>query len=196
MSTDLGRVRILGAEAIGQPGQRRFRLFAQNTRAIAAVMWMEKEQLISLSVALDRFLTLLTAGQVLRIEVQAGGWRSPNTMPTDFPTTPAYEFQVGQIKLDYDERNRVFLLSAVPMEVVMELGEEPQILLREEDAVEVAFTQQQAQDLSITISAVVSGGRPICPLCRTPLDGGPHACVKQNGHREILHIEREEEDEE
>ena len=196
MSTDLGRVRILGAEAIGQPGQRRFRLFAQNTRAIAAIMWMEKEQLTSLSVALDRFLALLTAGQVLRIEVQAGGWRSPNALPTDFPATPAHEFQVGQIKLDYDERNRLFSLSAVPMQIMMEQGEEPQVFLREEDAVEVAFTQQQAQDLSITISAVVSGGRPVCPLCRTPLDGGPHACVKQNGHREILHIEREEEDEE
>ena len=43
---------------------------------------------------------------------------------------------------------------------------------------------------------VLPAGRPICPLCHTPLDGGPHACVKQNGHREIMQIIEEAEGEE
>jgi hypothetical protein len=29
-----------------------------------------------------------------------------------------------------------------------------------------------------------------------PLDGGPHACVKQNGHHEIVQIVEAEDDEE
>ncbi|MDQ2903995.1 MAG: DUF3090 family protein, partial [Chloroflexota bacterium] len=70
MSTDLGIVELLGAEAVGQPGQRRFRLFARSSRG-TAVMWMEKEQLSTLSVAVDRLLAHITEGQVLRVEAQA-----------------------------------------------------------------------------------------------------------------------------
>lgn len=195
MSVDLGTVSILGAEAVGQPGQRRFRLFVRNARG-SAVMWMEKEQLNSLALTIDRFLAQLTEGQVLRIEAQAGGFHSSSTMPADFPTVPDYELQVGRFILGYDEPHKTFLLSAVPMEVRMELGQEPELLLREEDAVTFGFTQHQAQNLTITVTSVVSGGRPVCPLCRTPLDGGPHACVKQNGHREILQIQRDQDDDE
>jgi len=36
----------------------------------------------------------------------------------------------------------------------------------------------------------------VCPLCQTPLDGGPHACVKQNGHHEIVQIVEAEDEEE
>lgn len=195
MSEDLGPVRVIGAEAVGQPGQRRFRLFVRNARD-AAVMWMEKEQMNNLSLALDRFLAQLTAGQVLRIEARAGGFRSLSTMPVDFPITPGYEFQVGRFILSYDESNGMLLLSAVPLEIILESGQEPQVAMRDDEAITFQFTQQQAQELTITITAVVSGGRPVCPLCRTPLDGGPHACVKQNGHREILQIERGVDDDE
>lgn len=195
MSEDLGLVRVIGAEAVGQPGQRRFRLFVRNARN-SAVMWMEKEQLNNLSLALDRFLAQLTAGQVLRIEARAGGFRSPSAMPADFPVTPRYEFQVGRFILSYDESNRMLLLSAIPLEIILESGQEPQVMMRDDEMITFQFTQQQAQELAITITSVVSGGRPVCPLCRTPLDGGPHACVKQNGHREILQIERGIDDEE
>ena len=39
MSIELGRVDVLGADAIGQPGQRRFCLFARSWRG-SALMWM------------------------------------------------------------------------------------------------------------------------------------------------------------
>lgn len=189
MSVDLGIVRTLGAEAVGQPGQRRFRLFVRNERG-SAVMWMEKEQLSSLALTIDRFLAQLTKGQVLRIEAQAGGFHASSTLPANFPSVPDHELQVGRFILGYDETKKMFLLSAVPMDVVMEPGQEPELILREEEAVSFSFTRQLAQNLTITVTSVVSGGRPVCPLCHTPLDGGPHACVQQNGHREILQIQR------
>ena len=40
MSVELGSVRVLGADAVGQPGQRRFRLFVQTARG-SAIMWMQ-----------------------------------------------------------------------------------------------------------------------------------------------------------
>lgn len=195
MSKDLGHIRVLGADAVGQPGQRRFRLFIQTARE-AAVMWMEKEQLNSLSVMIDRVLAQVTEGQVLRVEARADAGDEPGSIPADFPKSPDYEFQVGQMKLSFDERDGLFGLEVTPLGIIMSQGMEPQLIMREEDAISFAFTQQDARQLSSAITAVVTSGRPVCPLCHTPLDGGPHACVKQNGHREILHIEEREEEEE
>ncbi len=193
MSRDFGIVEVLGAEAVGQPGQRRFRIFVQAEHN-SALIWMEKEQLNSLSLALDRFLAQVTEGQVLRTEAQSGSRPIAAGMPSDFPTQPTYEFQVGQIKINYDERSTQFLLNAIPLQIVME-RDEPQVFMDEEQAISFLFTHRQAQHLSSTIAQVVTSGRPVCPLCRTPLDGGPHACIKQNGHREIVQIAEDDEDE-
>lgn len=193
MSRDLGLVRVLGADAVGQPGQRRFRIFAQNAQA-SVVMWIEKQDLNSLSLALDRFLALITEGQFLRVEARAGEQPTSQGMPTDFPAHPTYDFQVGEMKLNYDAEDKLFLLNVTPLEIVMEFGREPRVELREDDIVSFGFTQQTAQDLSTAISQVVSAGRPVCPLCGTPLDEGPHACVKQNGHHQIILVEGEEEE--
>jgi len=196
MITELGRVDIVGAEAIGQPGQRRFRLFAL-VRDVSLAIWMEKEHLNSLSFALDRILAQLTEGRILRIEAQAEPLLPPKGAPDDFPYTPNFEFQVGQLRISYDERRNLLVLISVPLEIMMEQGQEPQVILQEEDTLSFRFTMRQAQELSNTIMVLVAGGRPVCPLCRTPLDGGPHACIKQNGHRELVQeLEEEAEDEE
>src|SRR5438876_10436099 len=154
MSVDLGPIDVLGADAVGQPGQRRFRLFAQNARG-SAVVWMEKEQLNSLSLAIDRFLALITEGQILRTEAVAGRQPLPPGMPAGFPQQPTYDLQVGQIRLNYDERREVFLLNVVPLEILMERGQEPQLVLREDQSLAFLFTQQQAQRLSSAIAILV-----------------------------------------
>lgn len=194
MSTDLGPVRLLGAEAVGQPGQRRFRLFAL-AGATSVVMWMEKEQLNNLSIALDRILAQLTEGRILRTEAQAALPPRPEAMPPGFPQKPDFEFQVGQLRISYEEDRNLLVLISVPLEILMERGRDPQVIIREDEAVSLRFTMQQAQELTSTINILVSSGRPVCPLCHTPLDGGPHACVKQNGHREFVQeLDEEEED--
>ncbi len=193
MSRELGPVSVLGADAVGQPGQRRFRLFARSTRG-SVIMWMEKGQLNNLSLALDRFLAQLTEGQVLRVEARAGSQPAPEGMPDDFPLPATYDFQVGEMKLGYDERHDTFVLSATPLDIVLGPDERPQLLMREEDAVSFSFTRDDARQLTRLISAVVSRGRPVCPLCGAPLEDGPHACLKQNGHLEIIRIEGEDEE--
>lgn len=186
MSTDLGPVEVLGAEAIGQPGQRRFRLFARSRRG-SAIMRMEKEQVHQLSIIIDQFLAQLTQGQILRTEAQAGGLQKTRTsMPVNFPRSPDHDFQVAELRLNYEEERAMFLLVAIPLEIIMEPGEEPVAQIHEEDAVSFLFTQQQAQELTSTIAVIVPAGRPVCPLCGIPLDGNPHACTRQNGHHEIL----------
>jgi uncharacterized repeat protein (TIGR03847 family) len=195
MITELGPVEILGTEAIGQPGQRRFRLFAL-VRDISVAMWMEKEQLSNLSLALDRILAQLTEGGMLRIEAQAEPQPTLIGAPASFPQKPSFEFQVGQLRISYDERRNLLVLIGVPLEVVIERGQEPQVILREEDTLSFNFTLLQAQELSRAITVLVTSGRPVCPLCGTPLDGGPHACIRQNGHREFIQVLEEEDTDE
>ncbi len=182
-------------EAIGQPGQRRFRLFAL-VRDISVAMWMEKEQLSNLSLALDRILAQLTEGGMLRIEAQAEPQPTLVGAPASFPQKPSFEFQVGQLRISYDERSNLLVLIGVPLEVVIERGQEPQVILREEDTLSFNFTLLQAQELSRAITVLVTSGRPVCPLCGTPLDGGPHACIRQNGHREFIQVLEEEDTDE
>ena len=187
MSKDLGPIEIVGAEAIGQPGQRRFRLFAM-IHNISVALWMEKEQLNNLSVALDRIIAQLTEGRILRTEAQASPPLAfPRGAPANFPANPEFEFQVGQLRISYDERRNLLVLTSVPLGIVMEPGQEPQVILRDADTLSFRFTLHQAKELASSITSLISsGGRPICPLCKAPLDGGPHACVKQNGHQELV----------
>ncbi len=211
MRMNLGPVDLLGADAVGEPGQRRFRLFARSRRA-SMLIWIEKEQLSNLALELDRLLAQLTEGRILRTIAEApeAGKAAINRpfvgMPANFPKSPDYELQASgpsgqaiQMILSYDEGRDLIELLAVPVDIILQADQEPQAVIREDDAVSLLFTQLQAYELSSTITTLVSSGRPVCPLCHTPLDGGPHACVRQNGHREIViasYDEGEEDEEE
>ena len=51
-----GPVIFVGAEAVGIPGQRRFRLKAMAEDGRSAMLWLEKEQLIALGDAIETVL--------------------------------------------------------------------------------------------------------------------------------------------
>jgi hypothetical protein len=193
MRVDLGPVTVLGADVITQTDPPQFRLFAQS-HVGSVVMWLEKEQMDGLSAALDRSLVLLTEVQVLRTEVQVSGRQTPQGLPANFPRSPDYECQVGQMRLTFYEHDSSFLLNIVPLEVSIEQKREPQVYLHKEDTLLLTFTQRQAQNLSSSIRNIISVGDPICPFCRKTLERQPHTCVKQNGHKAIIHI-LEDEDE-
>jgi uncharacterized repeat protein (TIGR03847 family) len=179
---DFGRAELLDAEAIGQPGNRRFRIFARGSRGRTASLWMEREQLEALALALDRLLAQVSGRIVLRPEAQAAP-APPSGAPSDFPEHADVEFQVGQLQIGYDEEDDVLLLRAAPLEVIERDGE-----LEVEEEVEpqfgVTLTQAQATRLSAHIGGVLSGGRPRCPLCGRPMEPA-HVCEKQNGYHPI-----------
>jgi uncharacterized repeat protein (TIGR03847 family) len=190
---DLGAAEVLGAEAIGQPGQRRFRLFAR-TKAYSVIFWIEKEQLLNLSLVIDRILAQASEGRILRVEARAEARQIVSAdLPDDFPMPSDYDFQVGQLRLNYDSERATFVLAAVPFEVAENESGELQPYLQSDDALSLQFTMEQARDLSSRITFLVSNGRPVCPLCHAPLNGGPHTCPKQNGHREVIREEDEHE---
>ena len=57
-SNEFTRLTSLGSEAIGEPGNRTFRILADSDRSSAS-LWIEKEQLYQLAMAIHRLVTVL-----------------------------------------------------------------------------------------------------------------------------------------
>lgn len=178
---DFGRPDLLDAEALGQPGQRRFRVFARRDERTAS-LWMEREQMEALSLAIDQLLATVSEAPVLRPEAQTEIPKPPGA-PDDFPTDPDVEFQVAQLKLGYDEDDDAIVLFAAPLVLVEQDGE---VTAEEDPAPQFVahLTRGQATRLSGHITGALAGGRPRCPLCGQPLEPG-HVCVKQNGYHPV-----------
>ena len=163
---DFGLVDALDAEAIGQPGQRTFRLRARAGNRYAA-LWMEKESVA----ALGRSFSALLAERSTRrgqpaAEVEAVG---------NFPQTAQVDLQVARLGLDWDGDLEHVIIVADDAAAV-ESGETP--------AFRMAITRSQALHAVTQFHDLVNAGRPLCPLCHEPLDfpDQPHFCPRTNGH--------------
>ena len=162
MGNDAQRVR---AEAIGDPGQRRFRLMAV-VDGETAIIWMEKQQLQALGMALEQLLDDLS---------DRGPELDTASVPVDFNTESRRQFRAGRMELGYDDRRDRLVI------VAHDINEDPD----EGDAAPAfgcRITREQARELSADSAAVVSAGRPRCTMCGAPMGPGPHVCPQQNGH--------------
>lgn len=178
---DFGRVELLDAESIGEPGNRRFRIFARSPRGTAS-LWIERDQLDVLSIAIDKILAQISGGEVLRPEAMASVPIPPGA-PTNFPDTPDVEFQVLSMQIGYDPDQDMILLRAAPLELIEQDGE---VIVREdpEPLFSGFMTRAQATRLSSHIIGIMASGRPRCPFCQNPMEPG-HICAKQNGYHPI-----------
>jgi uncharacterized repeat protein (TIGR03847 family) len=180
---DFGLVDAVDAEAIGPPGQRTFRLRARRGDGYAA-LWMEKEQLL----ALGRTFSQLLAERSRRRGQPVG---EPEVVG-NFPQHADVDFQIARLGLDFDQEQEHLIVLADDG-VALERGDTP--------AFRMAISRAQAVPLIRLIETVVSAGRPVCPLCKQPLDdpGRPHFCPPTNGHSkdlEIPSLDEEDEDDE
>ena len=163
---DLGLAEVLEAEAIGPPGQRRFRL-----RVIAgdqtASIWCEKTQVSALADAIQQILA--------RHRRPSDGRRPAPRELSGFPLNPTHEFLAGQIALGFDQDADVITLFATDVEAT---GTNPLPTLR------VDLDRSAARFFTVQAEETVAGGRPTCPLCQQPVEGAEHLCPRQNGHAE------------
>src|SRR5690606_15964456 len=97
---DFGEALSVDAEAIGQPGQRRFRLLVRSTTQTAAI-WMEKQQLQGIGEWFQEMVTKLD---------EESGDDIPDVEPTPFGAIFDVELQVLQVALGYQEDRGLFLL--------------------------------------------------------------------------------------
>lgn len=169
---DFGIVDAVDAEAIGEPGQRTFRLRARAGLNYAA-LWMEKEQLATLGRAISQVLAERSP--------QRGQPRGTATPLGTFIEHPEVDLQVVRLGLDFDaDTDRLALLA--DDQAGLERGDTPTFRLEIEHA--------DALQLVRVISDIVAAGRPLCLLCGRPTDvaGQPHFCPGSNGHSKELPI--------
>jgi uncharacterized repeat protein (TIGR03847 family) len=156
---DAERVQI---EAIGEPGERRFRLLAIVNGQTYAV-WMEKQQVYALGLALEQMLERLAdVGPTL---ASAAGL-------AEFDRETRKQFRVGRMELGYDDDADRLVI------VAHDINSEEE----SDAAFACRLTREQARDLSAEAAVVVAAGRPRCTMCGEPMGPGPHVCPQQNGH--------------
>jgi uncharacterized repeat protein (TIGR03847 family) len=173
MAIEFGLARFVDAETFGDPGQRTFRLRMAADSGETARLWMEKQQLIALSMAMGQALS-----QLRHVEATGGVPQFP------FPESPDHEFKVGRMAVGLDASDRTIVFFAHD---IADDDEEGEPLLR------VRFSPDQCAGLRRQLDDIVSRGRPVCPLCSMAMDPDGHSCVRANGHSNQPLPEPEEE---
>lgn len=166
----------LQAQALGEPGHRTFRLLIESDDGRAAALWVEKEQLQALGLAVEQLLA--------EFQGKPGGRPPRQPAPDTFPPNPTVDFKVGRLALGQDESE----LESGPRYVLLAYDLEGSGSDEEEPTTPATLaaraTREQLRALSQNIAEVVAAGRPRCPLCGEPMDSAdkPHGCVRTNGH--------------
>lgn len=169
--TDFKPVSRITIGTVGPPGQRIFLLQAsQGTETIT--LKLEKEQARILASSTIELLEELDQ-KYPRTHSKIDEPLSSDLMLRD---TLEPEFVVGQIGLGYDQDEDFIVL--VVQEIEMEETPEPA-------TARFWATRAQMKALSDHTMEVVNQGRPICPLCNSPIDPDGHFCPKSNGHEKV-----------
>lgn len=176
----------LKVEAIGEPGERRFRLLAV-VDSETYIIWMEKQQLQALGLALEQMLEQLP---------DRGPEPTGAASVVEFDTNSRRQFRAGRMELGYDDRQDRIVIVAHDVNDVADSGS-----IGGEAAEVVAdfgcrLTREQAREMSADSAAVVAAGRTRCTMCGAPMGPGTHACPQQNGHFPYAFADTEATDEE
>ncbi len=174
-------------EALGEPGQRTFRLLVEDV-AGSAMIWLEKEQLFQLAMAITRLQAILPssgdAPSPSSPSPSTGeGWGEGDTSSPSPLTgegwgegdgSPYLEFTVGKMVLGHEGNSDRFVIDAYDAGI------------EESDDVGPTVRLWGVRDQLSTFAAealkVCAAGRPICPLCSEPMDATGHKCARVNGH--------------
>ena len=171
------------AGTVGEPGSRSFFLQARSGRRVTSVS-LEKEQVALLAERLEELLDEI-------VRRTGGSPAVPAAVPVDLADNEPLEqpileeFRVGSLALAWDEPHGKIVIEAGAITE----DENPAEPLSDDqtaeapDALRVRLTGGQARAFAARAQAVVSAGRPPCPLCDLPLEPEGHVCPRQNGYR-------------
>jgi uncharacterized repeat protein (TIGR03847 family) len=174
VTVDFNVARAIDAQAFGQPGERTFRVRIVGDEAQTASLWMEKEQMQALSLALKQMLS--------QLEYDA---EPPAADAGEFPVVADHDFRIGRMGMGFNAPDRTVIL------YTYEIGVEDE----DDPTLRVRLTQEQCASLGVQLDAIIAGGRPLCPLCGMPVEPGGHACIRSNGHSKQPIPDEESDDE-
>lgn len=168
------------AGTVGEPGERAFFLQVKEGNRLASVL-LEKEQVAALAENLDQLLD-----EVVR---RSGGTAAVPALPPDdlADTEPLEspidsEFRVGTMTLAWDGEDRLVVIEAFAADEPATPDTDDE-LPPDRAVLVVRLSGPSARAFVQRAQAVVSAGRPPCPLCSLPLDPEGHICPRQNGYR-------------
>lgn len=155
----------LSAVAMGVPGKRTFFLIMGQKEEWVRV-WLEKEQLEALYLAIDQFLFTLSQENI-KISRKAGGTLLPDYVPSGLPSA---ELEIDQITLGYDHERATlnFLVHAVGPQKV------------DQAVLYCRATLTQLEKLVDQAKSISAAGRPRCVICGRPIDPTGHICPNSN----------------
>jgi uncharacterized repeat protein (TIGR03847 family) len=154
-------------EALGEPGHRRFRLLAY-VRGETHILWMEKQQVQALGMAIEQMLEQLPDSD--------NPIEGSSAIPGAFDADTRSQFRVGRLELGFDMTMDRIVISAHDMEE--EIEDQP----IEAKSLDLRVTRGQARHLSEEAATLVAAGRPRCSMCGSPMEPEGHVCPEQNGH--------------
>jgi len=158
-SFDYQQVTRVTAGAIGEPGKREFYLQLRAGGQLVSLA-LEKDQLRALTERLQEVFS--------RVPVPPSS-RLPD-MALEQPIAPIW--RVGFMTLTYSQDEKSFEVSLVEL---VDEGDEPAT-----GHFEASLPQMQA--LAAHAAALISAGRPPCPMCGGPIDHDGGVCPRLNGH--------------
>jgi len=188
------------AGTVGAPGERTFYLQAASQDLVTSVL-LEKAQVAALAQRVDEILdqvVLAGAGEA-SVPTVAPAEHADNA-PLELPLVE--EFRVGTIALAWDALSERVVIEAHaqvevpagaegtgadPEDVGATAARSAEPVFGDEDSEEgadvlvVRLPGAMARAFVARSLALVSAGRPPCPLCGAPLDPQGHICPRKNG---------------
>jgi uncharacterized repeat protein (TIGR03847 family) len=171
------------AGTVGEPGHRTFFLQARGQGRLTSV-GLEKQQVQLLAEQVERLLDevrRISGTEVAAAPPEVG---ERDVAPLEQPIEE--EFRVATLALGWDPRiDRVVIVAQAGSDE----DTDPAPAIDDDldgdgpDVLRVRLTAAQAREFADRAQAVVSAGRPPCPLCALPLDPAGHVCPRQNGYR-------------
>lgn len=159
-SFDFEQVTRVTAGTIGEPGKREFYLQLRAGRDLVSLA-LEKDQLRTLAERLQEVFS--------RVPVPPAAKRLPD-MALEEPIAPIW--RVGFMTLTFNQDEKAFEVSLVEL---VDEGDQPAT-----GHFQASLAQMQA--LAAHAAALISAGRPPCPMCGGPIDHDGRVCPRLNGH--------------
>lgn len=149
---DFGPIDELKPEAVGVPGNRRFRvLFRRGNRTVC--FWMEKEQLGLLGDAISELLT----------QVSGGVGRTEPPFTDAFAEPFEIEALTGRMALGYSEATDLFLILVYDLESEVAAQEQSQNPDELVPTFRCELTRGQLEQFYRDTASVINSGRPPKP---------------------------------
>ncbi|MCS5718020.1 DUF3090 domain-containing protein [Herbiconiux sp. CPCC 205763] len=161
---------------VGQPGSRTFYLQVRTGRRVLSAA-LEKEQSALLAEKIDEILDELMVNEGNPFSV-------PATTPVELVDNDPLEqpvdeqFRTGAMGLGWDPSTAQLVIEAYPLVIVD--ADEVETLdeddLEPEEVLLVRMPVGTARAFAKRTREIVGAGRPLCPLCGTPIDPEGHVC--------------------